>query len=59
MKLKDFWGHITTHFDEALQDYPGILVLVRIVLLVVCGTYRCEAGYSAYNRTHIAPRSRL
>ena len=59
MKFKDFWSHISTHFDEALHGYPDLLIIVRIILLIVCDTSCCEVGYSAYNRTHTASRSRL
>ena len=59
MDFKEFWNHVSATYDEHLTKFPVLLILVRITLLVVCGSSCCEVGYSALNRTVTAARSRL
>jgi hypothetical protein len=59
MNFKDFWGHLSIHYDEHMTGFPDLLILARVVLMIVCDSACCEVGFSALNRTQTQSRSNL
>ena len=55
-KFHDLWARMVTQFTD---EYPLVLVLVVIMLLVPCDTSECERVFSLMNDLKSAERNRL
>ena len=58
LPFKQFWENVSRNDDSPLE-FPEVLKITRIALLILVVSSICERQFYAYNRMHTAERANL